>query len=508
MEYQEDFPMESTPAAQESPLSCAHLEKFYCLSTDRCVDEAKCGESCKPDYQPVVDSCIGSPSSEGTVTFTDTNMQEGVIAGKFEIAPKEKTAYDIDEFELYWSNPQLERLELITKVNHIPGEKAYRSIKDQKPKSGHVLVVAKNSKGELHQKEATKVEDAYLPLDAPLSISFNDTDIQADYITGFLEVILPPNPTFTHVVAHWARSKTRKISGDSEIVSKEVTVTEEARAAGSDAKNSLTVLIPRKKIESGAKYFHVYAKNQFGENPQPLFLKIEDQANPCAYGFRDTEDCLKEGAIKVSEDVDEEENRGTFTVSITAAPSVNVTDYVVYFGKTNCEDGDATKVGAQIGTFDSTLPKDATVWEKTFEQVIVPIEATAVLVYPWNKNGESSNCQSADFFDKSPNFDFAKRKYAKLAAAVTTRGSRKKEMEKMLQTEFGFTGKTEFVEVMKFIESDVLVDPEKNKNFLARMKAVTDEQTKKEAESKDKKDKKDKKNDKKKEKKKNGKQEL
>jgi len=511
MEYQENFKMDDVYTAVESPLSCAHTKKFYCLSTDKCVEGDKCADGCKADNQPVEDTCVGKPGSEGKVSFTDSNLQEGLIAGTFTLSTVEKTAFDIDEFELYWSNAEgTERKGLIGTVAHTQGEKPTIALADQKPEHTHVLVVAKNAKGELAAKKAEEVKDAYLPRNGPVAVTFSDTDGQADWVAGDLQIMLPDAPTFTSATAHWARSKTKRISGpDSLITTKDLPAPpadkdkEDAAKAAEDAR-SMKITISRQKIGGGGKYIHVYGKNEFGESIDFAVVKIEDAARPCAYGVDDTEDCLKEGSVKVSEDTDDEENQVTFSVEIPAVTSVNVTDYAFYFGEGSCSQGRGHKVGAKLGSFDGNLPEGTPSWTKKFENVKMPMEAISVLVYPTNKHGESSNCVSGDLFDASSKFDFGRRRYAKVTASMATKSSAKKEMFEMLKKDFAYDGAQSFEPVRKFLEETVLPDAEKNALLTEKMQKLNEDHQAKMA----KKDEKKKKKEEKKKKKKGSKEEL
>ncbi|CAK0807916.1 unnamed protein product [Prorocentrum cordatum] len=171
------------PTASNSPITCAASEKLYCLASDTCKKDGDCSQCPgKTTVDAEKHTCSGMPSEKASVSFKDTDMQEGSVGGEVKIT-KAKNEFDIDKYVLYWGKDSTTKLDpplnaLVGEVSPTGGD-AFFSIPAGTPfpsAASHLLVFSKNEYGEYLTPGNVALKDAVAPKAKPGGIVFEDDD--------------------------------------------------------------------------------------------------------------------------------------------------------------------------------------------------------------------------------------------------------------------------------------------------------------------------------------------
>jgi len=483
MEYQEEQKMDDIDSCKESPLSCKIAAKSYCPTKDDCVDSAKCGD-CKAESKTVDNVCVGTPSSEGRLTFHDNSNVKGKLEGTIEVVAANKNAFDIDEFELWAATAEKAKLTKIVTIPNLPGEKVTHYLPEQAIDYEHIVVTSKNKNGELDSSEAFKLVDRWMPLDIATSVEFVDIDPEAAKVGGDVKIIVNKAWISSDIILAWGKTKTKKLPSDSYITTQS-TITKVATDDGF----MINVNLRDKSVPSGAKFILVFSKNEFMECEVPYAYKFEDKVRPCAKGQFGTPDCVQKDSVTATADTDDAADSISLNLSVAQIQSIKlagIEKLQVYWGEGACDQKPPKKVGASVATIDlSTVTEDTA--STTLTNLKMPGEATYLMVFPDSATGESRECESIGIMDESSTFNPKHRHLAKIMASMSTTGqySFKKKMSNLLE-EYGYKGTSTFNEIRDYVEKTVFVG-DKYEEFVERVKNLNEEEGKKKKERDEKK---------------------
>jgi hypothetical protein len=247
----------------------------------------------------------------------------------------------------------------------------------------HLLVFSKNAYGEYGAPGQAIVKDAYNPREKPKGIEFVDEDGDKGEVSGTVTVLrAAEEATIDEYALHWGRSPTKKISSSSFLRDIPKETSHDGTSTWYVSRNT--------KIPDGATHLILFSKNEHGEHPSPAALKVADNTKPCLN--RGDDDCP--AGVSVTGATPQ-----AFTVS-RAKNEANVTDYVLYFGRQSCIDGDGQS-GAKNGHIKD-LPASGEVSFEMNADTAVPDGTTHVLVFSKNAFGESDFCVSTELPPKEP----------------------------------------------------------------------------------------------------------
>eukprot|EP00928_Gymnodinium_smaydae_P062219 TRINITY_DN4612_c0_g1_i2.p1 TRINITY_DN4612_c0_g1~~TRINITY_DN4612_c0_g1_i2.p1 ORF type:complete len:681 (-),score=193.72 TRINITY_DN4612_c0_g1_i2:134-1921(-) len=395
MEMQEklDSSLSGITSASNSPATCALAKKLYCNPTDSC--KANSGEdACKGCPQKAtVDAensmCGGIPSNGPLVNFQDDDKDEHEIGGTVRITKSNKD-FDISVYTAFFGKDDQNRLEgedgnfvEIGKVNY----NGYGDLEIKIPqntaltdKMTHVLVYSSNAYGEQPQPGAIIIKDAFLPKAKPAAVAFVDTDGDKGLIGGAISITVPEEHSqISDFVIYWGSSPKRKMGSSEWTVSK------------GDVKEHQTVtkhVAKGTKIRDGATHLIVYSKNEHGENPAGVSVKIVDLVKPC----------LTKGELSCPAEVRVETENGQYVLSAARAPqeaAAGVTAYSFYWGRRSCDEGGQD--GAKNG-FIEEMPVEKLGDQKPHIRLpadqVVPSGTTHILAFAKNAGGEGTFCAS------------------------------------------------------------------------------------------------------------------
>jgi len=387
MEQQDrlDSTLGGMATVSNSPVTCAAVDKLYCLATDTCKKAANCSQ-CPGKTIPVEEHhiCTGMPTEKASLSFKDADMEEHELGGTISIT-KARNEFDIDKYMVFWGKDEKNKLELEDGSPALIGEATPTGSDTEvtlKPntklpeQATHLLVFSQNAHGEYATPGHVIVTDAFLPTDKPKSIAFSDEDGESREVSGTITVgRASSEKTLDEYSVHWGKSSTKKIASGSYV--RDI-------AKGSDETQPVTYYVSRStKIPEGATHLLVFSKNSHGEHPSPASLKVVDNLKPCINAT--DEDCP--AGVTVAD---------ASVVSVQrATKESSVAHYVLYFGRKACESGEGqsgAKNGhisdlAVDGAGDYTIPAD----------MAIPDGTSHVLVFAKNQYGESEFCVSADF---------------------------------------------------------------------------------------------------------------
>jgi len=405
MEHQEklDTTLSGMPTASNSPITCAASEKLYCLASDTC----KKGDCSQCPGKTTVDAekhtCSGMPSEKASVSFKDTDMQEGSVGGEVKIT-KAKNEFDIDKYVLYWGKDSTTKLDpplnaLVGEVSPTGGD-AFFSIPAGTPfpsAASHLLVFSKNEYGEYLTPGNVALKDAVAPKAKPGGIVFEDDDGDKGELGGTVTINRASDEDkLDEYALHWGKSATKKISSGSLI--------KDISKGTNMPKEPSYYLSKSTKIPEGATHMLVYSKNEFSEFPSPASLKFRDNTKPCLAPA--DKDCPAGVTLSVDEDPDEKQAKVQITVNL-AKDERGVTHYAIYWGRRECggegdKKGDQGAKNGKIKELEVAVEVDNNGKQLSYvvaENTPVPSGTTHVVVFSKNKYGESDNCVSAVFED-------------------------------------------------------------------------------------------------------------
>eukprot|EP00928_Gymnodinium_smaydae_P088000 TRINITY_DN72160_c0_g1_i1.p1 TRINITY_DN72160_c0_g1~~TRINITY_DN72160_c0_g1_i1.p1 ORF type:complete len:640 (+),score=127.72 TRINITY_DN72160_c0_g1_i1:108-2027(+) len=398
MEMQEklDSTLSSVSSASNSPMTCALSQKLYCLPTDSCKKADLCSQ-CPGKESPDAEMslCGGAPTDVPSASFSDSDQNEREIGGEVKITKSNKN-FDVTSYEVYYGKDSTNPLEGPDGTPLLIGQvtpKGYGEVTVNIPqntaltdKMTHILVFASNAYGKKATPGAVSIKDAFLPRGKPAAVTFDDENGEKGEIGGPIKITLPEDhEQIVDFVIYWGSSPRKKMGSSEATVFK-----------SSDVKPGETVshtLPKHTKIKDGATHFIVYAKNEHGENPNGVAVKIVDLMKPC----------LMKDAASCPEKLEAERaSTGDIVVRAKRAREEGdvhpVTQYNFYWGRKSCENGGQTgaKNGLikEVGKDDfqgewviANMPADTT----------VPSGTTHVLVFAKNAGGESEQCVSVEF---------------------------------------------------------------------------------------------------------------
>mmetsp|Transcript_23009 Transcript_23009/g.72852 ORF Transcript_23009/g.72852 Transcript_23009/m.72852 type:complete len:643 (+) Transcript_23009:44-1972(+) len=396
MEMQEklDSTLGGMTTVSNSPVTCSTSEKLYCLATDTCKKAENCSQ-CPGKTIPVEELhvCTGMPTEKASLSFKDADMDEHQVGGDVKIF-KARNEFDIDSYVVYFGKDERTKLESADGQPALVGEAAPTGSDTEVkipfntaiPESAtHLLVFSKNEYGEFSTPGNAILRDAAVPKGKPTSLAFEDEDGNKGEVGGTVTIGRAEDEAQVEDYAlHWGKSATRKIASSS--------LLREVKASGS---KDLTHYVTRgTKIPDGATHLLAYTKNEHGENPSAVTLKIVDHLKPCL--AQSDPDCP--AGVKVSADADPEPGRAQVTLTVEKAGSdVGVGEYALYWGRQSCG-ADGGQSGAKNGHIRD-VPSDGTLSVALPIGTVVPADTTHVLVFSKNKYGESDFCTSSSFED-------------------------------------------------------------------------------------------------------------
>lgn len=399
MEMQEklDTSLNGMSSVSQSPITCGELDKLYCAASDSCKKADNCTQcQGKQIPKPEESLCTGLPVAETSLTFSDSDMHKGKLGGDVTIG-KAKTEWDIDTYRVYlgkdsrtkWENDKGEPV-LIgevepTRINGLDASVKIPHGMVFPPDVSHLLVFSTNEYGEFEIPGNVAIRDATLPKGKPDGISFTDEDGEKGEVNGMVTVLKATNEEdVTSYTIYWGKSPTKKAT------SSWITELTSTNFAG---RPDVTYHIAKDtKPPDGAHYLLAFSKNEFGELPQPVSVKLIDNTKPCLTS-KDG-DCV----VGVSATLDSDPDVGQVETMIRIEPALeprDLTQYRVYWGKRSCsEDGKGAKNG-HIRDVDARVELQLSLDSNTF----VPPSTSHILVFSANKHGESDFCVSISFED-------------------------------------------------------------------------------------------------------------
>jgi hypothetical protein len=332
------------------------------------------------------------PTEKASLSFKDSDMDEHELGGSISIT-KARNEFDIDKYAVYWGKDDRTKLELedgkpalIAEVAP-SGSDTHAELKHNTKmpeQATHLLVFSRNAHGEYATPGFAILKDAYNPKEKPKGLSFHDEDGDKNEASGTVTVERAAEErTIDEYALHWGKSATRKIASSSFIRDIPKETSHDGTSTWYMSRNT--------KIPDGATYLLLFSKNEHGEHPSPASLKVVDNTKPCLNAT--DADCV----IGLSIDPETE------VVSVQRAKSeATVTDYVLYYGRKSCEEGDGQS-GAKNGHIKD-LPVDGSVDydPSAAEAKTAPDGTTHILVFSKNSFGESEFCKSHSFTPKDP----------------------------------------------------------------------------------------------------------
>jgi hypothetical protein len=368
-----------------SPVTCAVSEKLYCLATDTCKKPANCSQ-CPGKTVPLESEhiCTGMPTEKASLSFKDVDMDEHELGGTITIT-KARNEFDIDTYSVYWGKDDKTKLELPDGNLALLGEAAptgsdtdlhLKHNTKMPDQATHLLVFSKNTFGEYGSPGQTIVKDAYNPKDKPKGLEFVDEDGDKNEVSGTVTVQrATEESTIDEYALHWGKSATRKIAASSFLRDIPKETSHDGTATWYMSRNT--------KIPEGATYLLLFSKNEHGDHPSPASLKVVDNTKPCLN--KEDDDCPQDIAVEGQ----------AFTVT-RAKSEATVTDYVLYFGRKSCAEGDGQS-GAKNGHIKDLPASQDDMTHELPADAVVPDGTTHVLVFSRNSFGESDFCVSQSF---------------------------------------------------------------------------------------------------------------
>jgi hypothetical protein len=345
------------------------------------------------------------PSEKATISFKDTDMQEGAVGGEVKIT-KAKNEFDIDSYIVYWGKDSTTKLDpplnaLVGEANPTGGD-AFLNIPAGTPfpsVATHLLVFSKNEYGEYQSPGNVAVKDAVAPKAKPGGVVFEDEDGDKGELSGTVTVRRASDEEkLDDYTVHWGKSATRKIPSGSLI--KDI-------AKGTNLPSEPSYFISKStKIPEGATHLLVFSKNEFSEFPSPAALKFRDNTKPCLSPADN--DCAAGVTVSADEDPDEKQAKVQITVDLAKEERgvTVVTHYAIYWGRRGCgteeKGGDQGAKNGKIKELEAAAEVDNNGKQLSYvvaENTAVPSGTTHVIVFAKNKYGESDNCVSAVFED-------------------------------------------------------------------------------------------------------------
>lgn len=318
----------------------------------------------------------GVPSNWPTsLNFRDENINGGKVDGLVSIS-RAFAEDDLSHYVLYWSADSYSKLNS-TPIAVLP--KTGTNLSYALPKNTalpdqakYMLVVTKNSDGEMGQGVSTLIFDRGVPVNAATSVAFTDNNTALGKIGGEISISRAANESdITHYTVYFGSNASTKLSPD-------------PIATIAKTGQNLTSTLPSETIKpANATHLLVFSKNIEGEMAQGVAVPIADKGAPvnAAVSVAFTDDDLNGGRIG-----------GKISIS-KAVDESDITHYVVYFGSGVSTKQSATPIAtiAKTGQNISSALRDGT---------IKPANATHLLVYTKNQYGETIQAVYTSLIDK------------------------------------------------------------------------------------------------------------
>ncbi|MDX2469386.1 MAG: hypothetical protein QNL04_02285 [SAR324 cluster bacterium] len=313
------------------------------------------------------------------ITFTDSDENGDEIQGTLTIgmAADEST---ITHYALYWgvsADSVVSSEDVITEAQITGSDITYTFAADTAVPSTatYFLVYTQNAKGEMTTGVSLAIDDLVTPGIAS-SISFTDTDLNADAILGTVAIGMATDETdVASYVLYYGSAADTKLSGENAIT----TITK----TGADLSYALTATTANSTLPSGATHLLVFTTDGTTEQTTPKSVTLTDLGIP-----------INASAGVSFTDTDQDTSELGGTVSITkATDETDITDYLLYWGTSSSAKMTATAaittVAATGGNVSYTIATNTP----------IPSGATHLLVFTQNAVGEMATGVSVAIVD-------------------------------------------------------------------------------------------------------------
>ena len=331
----------------------------------------------------VSDDDVGFAASPPTAAalsaeFTDTAVRGGSLSGTVGIT-RASDERSISHYVVYWGSGAETKLAGVKELAVLPKGSAPMPLVYEFPQStvkpkeaSHLLVRTKNPYGEMSSGVSVPIVDKGLPVNAAVSLSFNDTELTGGWLTGSLSITKASDEKdVSHYSVYWGASVDRKLSP--------APIQEIAKTGG----NLTFSFKDRTKKPPNATHFIVLTKNSDGEMTEGTSTPIVDKGVPensaTSLGFTDTN--INGGRLS-----------GIVTIS-RAANESDVTSYAIYWGRSAeviAENTPIAVVDKNNSNLEAMIPAGT----------IKPADVTHLIVRTRNADGEMSTGVSVPIIDK------------------------------------------------------------------------------------------------------------
>lgn len=387
-------------SVSHSPVTCEQVEKLYCSVTDTCKLPANC-EQCPGKTVPVEAEhvCAGVPTQKASLSFRDTDMDRHELGGVIKIT-KAKHDFETQTFAVYWGKDGATKLDgpgvgnedaqvaYIGKVSANEGNaQVDLAHNTKKPdQATHLLVFTKNVHGEYDSPGSESLTDAFLPLEAPQGMKFEDEDGDRNEIKGDLKIEKADGEvSYDKFALYWGKSATRKMDtrkNSSNVIAIDIT-----------KEQSSHFIAESTKIPEQATHLLLFSKNEHGENPSPVAMQIVDNTSPCQK--IDEADCPSGVSVVPNSD-------SSHTLSVARArEEAGIVAYTMYWGRGGCDEAGSWATNGHIKYFGMDVSPEGALEHQLDAALEVPDGTTHVLAFSQNKLGESKFCVS-ERFHRSP----------------------------------------------------------------------------------------------------------
>lgn len=302
---------------------------------------------------------------------------------------RQKNDFDVDTYAVYWGKDDSQKLEptdgTSVFIGEVPANLIELEVKlpsNSKIPDGatHLLVFSKNKYGEYSSPGSVLLKDAVLPKAKPGGVDFDDQEGEKNHVKGMVTITKAENEDkLNEYSLHWGKSPTRRTSSSF--------IADVKKEDGKEIKHWLS----KTKIPDGATHILVFSKNEFGEHPSPVSLKVVDKVAPCSENG--AADC-PEGVL-VSPDQDPDANQAEVTVNIKKAQDESgIHTYRLHWGNHDCTNSSEKLSFIQ----DVKVGESSEV--RLAADTYVPSGASHILVFSSHDQlGESAFCRAAPFQD-------------------------------------------------------------------------------------------------------------
>lgn len=367
-------------SVSHSPVTCEQVEKLYCSVTDTCKLPANC-EQCPGKTVPVEAEhvCAGVPTQKASLSFRDTDMDRHELGGVIKIT-KAKHDFETQTFAVYWGKDGATKLDgpgvgnedaqvaYIGKVSANEGNaQVDLAHNTKKPdQATHLLVFTKNVHGEYDSPGSESLTDAFLPLEAPQGMKFEDEDGDRNEIKGDLKIEKADGEvSYDKFALYWGKSATRKMDtrkNSSNVIAIDIT-----------KEQSSHFIAESTKIPEQATHLLLFSKNEHGENPSPVAMQIVDNTSPCQK--IDEADCPSGVSVVPNSD-------SSHTLSVARArEEAGIVAYTMYWGRGGCDEAGSWATNGHIKYFGMDVSPEGALEHQLDAALEVPDGTTHVLAF-------------------------------------------------------------------------------------------------------------------------------